>query len=375
MKIPRKKIVPLLILAILVGLIPVLRYLAREYFQVHYLRYPDQGIQYRIDRHLKVDRISLVPVDELESETTAENGKDKIIYPGQGVGNIRFGDSEEEVRENWPGAWRGHKIKGRWFVQSVIYSKREGIRFFFLANELNKIQLIGSKECRTVKNIGLDSREEEIISVHGETDKHSGYWSGRFVNLLIVARFLAVTLILAGVLSFVSVFVVGKCSRLRVLWLSLIGYLTLAVIHLIRMGIFQYGFQLPEVTRLTIGLVIILIIMIGSLFLLAPLLVIGLWLGEKRAYRRGAGPAGKYVTAGIFILIFSAGYYVSQELISPLIYGFYLGIWLPLVVVLDFAFHTVHLAVLAPIFYLAFIQFNRLFGDESGYLVYRPREI
>jgi len=120
---PRKKIRALIILLVLAASVPVLRYLDRKFFQPEYLGYSRQGIGFVIDRHGIVEEIHVYPVKGAQGEVSENSEGNSLIYPGRGVGSIRFGDLEGEVREKWPAQLEGYGRK----AAHIIYSREEGV--------------------------------------------------------------------------------------------------------------------------------------------------------------------------------------------------------------------------------------------------------
>lgn len=356
--------IALAVLVSLAALVPALRYLGRKYFQVHALYYRELGISFVIDRHDRVQNVILSRAEDYEIQEGEEPGEDKTIYPGRGVGRFSFGVSyPREVREEIPGK-RGGDNKG---IVCFLQNKEYGLDLLFVGDQLTHIWL-NNRDYRTEEGVGPGSRGEEVIAAYGEIDRSAGYQVGRFVNLRRLASCLLFILILAGVLAFFAAFVFGPAVRFRVLWLILIAL----SVHLIYTVVLHSGLQFPAIPTLSVGLVIGLVIVAVSQFLLGPLLVIGWWWGETIARNRKFNPVGRYLTTGTVILIFSAGYFAILGMMPLLIHGFYLGIWWPLAIILDPVIQTVQLAVLAPIFYLAFIQFNLLFARTPPFPKVQP---
>ncbi len=366
---PRKKIRALIILLVLAASVPVLRFLDREFFQPDYLGYTRQGIGFVIDRQGLVEEIHIYPVEGLEGEDWENSEGNTLIYPGRGVGNIHFGDLEGEIRKKWPAEWEGYGRK----AAHIIYSRKEGVNFVFQEDELVHISLTQTKY-RTESGIGVGSRKEEAVAAYEESYEsprvvvvNSEYRIIRILGFAVAARLIEQYLVLAGILSIFSLWIIKDRNNNRRLWLMLVGYLALFIINLHPLQVFKFGFD---------GIILSLsspqyLIFYFVLALPAPLILAGIWRGEKISAQKRLEGARKYLFPGLWALAFSAGYYILLSLGVAVFQEMKLGSK----AMLETTLLRIPLSAGALVFYLAFLQFNRLFGDDSGYLVYRSREI
>ncbi len=351
----KKKIRAIIILLALAAIVPALRYLDREFFQPDYLGYAQQGIGFVIDRHGIVDQISIYPVESEEDEVPEDSESDTVIYPGRGVGAVRFGDSEGEVREKWPAEWEGYGRK----VSNIIYSREEGVNFVFREDELVGISL-SQQKYRTESGIRVGSRKEEAAAAYQESTEElehsviSGYWIVRILGFAVAAQLIEKYLILAGILSIFSVWIIGDRNKYRRLWLLSVGYLTLFIINLNPLQVFKFGFDGIIITFNSLYYLIFSFV----IALPAPLILTGIWRGEKIADEKGLGGGRKYLMPGLYALAFSAGYYVLLSLGAAVFQGMNFGGS----AMLETTLLRMPLSAVALVFYLAFLQFNRLFA-------------
>jgi len=308
---PRKKIRALIILLVLAASVPVLRYLDRKFFQPEYLGYSRQGIGFVIDRHGIVEEIHVYPVKGAQGEVSENSEGNSLIYPGRGVGSIRFGDLEGEVREKWPAQLEGYGRK----AAHIIYSREEGVNFAFQEDELVHISLTHIKY-RTESDIGVGSRKDEAVAAYEKSSAEpehyaiSGYWIVRLLGLAVAARLIEQYLVLAGILSIFSLWILRVRKNNRRLWLLPVGYLALFIINLHPLQVFKFGFD---------GIIFSLsnpqyLIFYFVLALPAPLILVGIWRGEKKISQKKFEDWKKYLLPGLYALGFSAGYYILLSL-------------------------------------------------------------
>ncbi len=355
-----QKLVALLALAVLVGLALALRLLDRRVSQFRALDYSGRGMVFYLDRRGIVEQVMLFPTEGFEEKEADGPESWTTIHPGRGVGDVRFGDPESEVREKWPLQWRRYG-EGEF---SIIYDDRGSVSCSFQDDRLEFVSISGH-EYKTAENIGPGSPEVEVIAAYGEPDELPAYAGKKTTIFTEAAGKMEQSLVLAGLLAFLAVKVIKVEGPSRLFWILIAGYLFLLVItinpiRVIQFGFGYLGFYLRSIRNFALFYVL------GAL--VAPLMLAGIWWGERIACRKGFGGAGKYILPGSFVFLGNAVFYILMAVGAGLYFGMRFGDPMTQSRIL----FQIPLALTGVVFYLAFLQFARLFGSGSNCPIYSP---
>ncbi len=337
----REKIRSLLILLLCIASIPALYYLERKFFSTESLFYSDQGISFSIRNYTRaVTGIYVFP--PREEVPPAEPEGEKVIIPGQGLGEIRLGDSLELVDEKWPRDWKKYGYRD----QTTYYSPELNVSLGFDNGNLRSIYTWNA-EYRTREGIAVGDVKEKVLQAYGEPPQFSGRWMVRISILGSIAWRISRFLIAAGVLALLNVFLVGKGVRRRGRILIPAAFIAFLLIYnipsFIKMGLGY--FSVYEDLEMLVQTLIIAA--------LPAAIFAGIFLGESFARRKG-WPGWKKQA----VPVFAGALLLAAVIIVWRAYQALLGIW-PFSL---WFWPQLSAVIFIPLLYLFWYQFNVLFA-------------
>jgi len=330
-------------------MVPPLRYLHNKLYKTHLLDYRNLGIIFVIDRHNIVSSIMISRSEEEElplSEVVDSNNNE--IFPGQGVGSIRLGDSIEDVERMWGGSFRKHEYEN----MAAIWDNDRNMFMEFQYGELERIT-IRSKDFSTEEGLRVGSKEEEIRAAYGQPESKSRttmYYSSILSSL---AYSILNIWILALVLSLISLYIFKKRFHRSYLILIIASSFIAIIIHSNPLKIFTYGLE-----AYVMGLKPLLLW--TSVAIIAPLVLVGIWWGEIISKRNYLAGFKKYA----FIICFAT----LGRIVAFIIFGLYVMLIMKMYY-FNWTYSWSVYLIEGLLIYFVWMQFNCIFGLKRDYLM------
>ena len=345
----KQRIIAVIVLLLLIGMVPPLEYLHDKLYKTHLLDYRNLGIIFVIDRHNIANSIMIRMSEEEESSRyEVPDSNNNKIFPGQGVGSIRLGDSIEDVERMWGGSLRKHEYEN----MAAIWDSDRNMVMEFQYGELERI-IIRSKDFLTEEGLRVGSKEEEIRAAYGHPESKSRttvYYSSILLSL---AYSILNIWILALVLSLISMYIFKKRFQRSYLILIIASSFTAIIIYSNPLKIFMYGLE-----AYVMGLKPMLLW--TPVALIAPLVLVGILWGEIISKRNFLTGFKKYA----FIICFAT----LGRIVAFIIFGLYTMLIMKMYYFNWSYLWSVYL-IEGLLIYFAWLQFNRLFGIKRDYLM------
>lgn len=330
-------------------MVPPLEYLHNKLYKTHLLDYRDLGIIFVIDRHNIANSIMISSSEEEESPRyEVPDSNNNEIFPGQGVGSIRLGDSIEDVERMWGGLFRKREYEN----MATIWDSDRGIAMEFQDGELERIT-IRSKDFLTEEGLGVGSKEEEIRAAYGQPESKSRtavYYSSFLSSL---SYSILNIWILALVLSLLSLYIIKKRFHRSYLILIIASSFIAIIIYSNPLRIFTYSL---ESYIMTLKLTMLWM----SVAITAPLVLVSILCGEIISKRNLLAGFKKYACTICFATLGRIVAFVIFCLYTMLIMKTYYFTW-------SYVW-SVYL-IEGLLIYFVWLQFNRLFGIKRDYLM------
>ncbi len=330
-----------LIILAFVASIPILNHLDRKFFAIDSIYYPELGIGFSIRNYSQsVIGISVVPAREEAPPVEGEG--EKIIFPGRGMGEIRLGDSPEQVKERWPGDWKKFGYR-----EQTGYSNAElEIQLQFDSGQLSNINT-SSSEYRTREGISVGDRKDKVLEAYGEPPKFPGRFIVSFSILGSITGLIPRFLIAAGGLAFLNYFLVKREMRRRESILVLSAYFSFLLIY-----------QVPSLVQIGVGYfpvyldpIMLVSMLFGAAFPAAVFagIIFGVFIVRRCSWKGWKRHAIPVIAGDFFLVAVVIIWRIYQALLGMM--PFSLWFWSQLVMLLY-----------GPLLYLFWHQFNVLFA-------------